>query len=105
LTVSRLQFPFRAFTDGTCVGFRVSVRAEPFGGTFGTIELDARCSFDRFLSSFTYLIILLHNIPMEPIAKRPVGRPRKTETQPAPAAKKPGGLRRAANKAKEGASA
>ena len=41
---------------------------------------------------------------MESIAKRPVGRPRKTPAITAPAAKKPGGLRRAANKAKEGAS-
>lgn len=41
---------------------------------------------------------------MEPIAKRPVGRPRKTPKVDAPAKPKGDGLRRAANKAKEGAS-
>lgn len=42
---------------------------------------------------------------MDTPIKRPVGRPRKTPQVVAPAARKPGGLRRAANKAKEGASA
>ncbi len=42
---------------------------------------------------------------MEPIVKRPVGRPRKTpQAAPAPAKPRGTGLRRAANRAKEGAS-